>query len=365
MKLALVHDHLAQDGGAEKVLKALQEMFPEAPTFCMVHDQAKANPFFSQRDIRTSFIQRLPGGVKHYQWFLPLMPLATERCDLSEYDLVISSSSAFAKGVITRPQTMHISYCHTPTRFLWSDTHEYVRELKYPHFVKRFLPLFLTNIRLWDKASADRVDHFIANSRNVQQRIWKYYRRPSEIIYPPVEVTRHQISNQPEDYFLTGGRLVYYKRFDVTVKAFNHLKRRLKIFGTGPELARLKKMAQPNIEFTGFVNDDQLAELYSKCLGFIHPQEEDFGITPVESMAAGRPVIAFAAGGALETVKQGVTGQFFKEQTWEALAEAVNQFQPDQFDPRRIREHARQFDVENFKSNFKKFLERIVSAKSS
>lgn len=349
MKVALVHDHLAQDGGAEKVLKVLQEVFPDAPTYTLVHDRERANPIFKNRDVRTSFIQRLPGGVRHYQWFLPLMPTATEKYDLSDFDVILSSSSAFSKGVITKPNALHICYCHTPTRYLWSDTHDYVRELKYGRLIKKIIPLFLTNLRLWDRLTADRVDIFIANSLNVQKRIQKYYRRPSQVIHPPVETSRFQVVTQPEKYFLTGGRLVYYKRFDITVKAFSKLGIPLKIFGTGPEFENLKSMAKPNVEFLGPISDTQLADAYARCQAFIHPQVEDFGITAVEAMAAGRPVIAYGAGGALETIVEGVTGKFIKEQTWEELADAVIRMQKEQYDPVKIREHALKFDVDVFK----------------
>ncbi len=355
MKLAIVHDHLAQDGGAEKVLKVFHEVYPEAPTFTLVHDRDRANPAFLSKDIRTSFIQKIPGGVARYQWFLPLMPAATERYDLRDYNVVLSSSSAFSKGIITRPGTLHICYCHTPTRYLWSDTHDYVRELKYGRLVKTFVPFVLTNLRLWDRLTADRVDVFIANSATVQRRIWKYYRRKSVIIHPPVLTKRFSIT-KPENFFLTGGRLVYYKRFDIAVRAFSKLGIPLKVFGTGPEIDNLKKMAKPNVSFIGAVSDEALASLYSRCQAFIHCQEEDFGITAVEAMAAGRPVIAYAAGGALETIVPGVTGKFIQEQTWEELADAVIRFRFDKFEPEVIKAHAAKFDVDVFKTKMDGFI---------
>ena len=254
MKIALIHDHLAQDGGAEKVLQAFQRIWPEAPTFVVVHDPKAANAAFQGKDIRTSFLQRWPGGVKHYQWFFPMMPTAVESYDLMEYDVVLSSTASFAKGVITRPDTLHICYCHTPTRYLWSDTHSYVQELEVNRLIKWSLPFFLTYVRLWDKMAAERVDQFIANSKLVQQRISKYYQKDSTIIYPPVDSSKFSVGSVG-DYYLTGGRLVSYKRFDLVVDAFARLGRKLKVFGSGPELAALQARASNNVEFVGRVDD--------------------------------------------------------------------------------------------------------------
>lgn len=356
MNIALIHDHLVQDGGAEKVLKVFQEIFPEAPTYTLVYDRERANPVFLNRTIKTSFLQSIPLGVKKYQWFLPLMPLATEKYDLRNFDVVLSSCSAFSKGVITGPKTLHICYCHTPTRYLWSDAHEYVKELKYNRLIKKLIPYILNQIRLWDKLSADRVDKFIANSKTVQNRIKKYYRRESDIINPPVETNNLKISPDLGDYYLTGGRLVSYKRFDITVKAFSRLGIKLKVFGIGPELESLKKIARNNVEFLGLVSDEEKAKLYSRAIAFIHPQEEDFGITPIESMASGRPVIAYAAGGALETVIPGVTGVFFSEQTWETLADLIIRFDKNKFNPYKIRNHALQYNIQNFETKIKDYV---------
>lgn len=349
MKVALVHDHLVQDGGAEKVLLALQEVFPGAPTYTLLYDRKRVSTEFASKDIRTSFLQDVPFAMKKYQWMLPLMPAATEAHDLSKYDVVISSSSAFAKGIITRPGTVHVCYCHTPTRYLWSDTHSYVQELKAPKLLKLGLPMLLNKLRVWDRLSADRVDRFIANSATVAGRIRKYYERPSDVIYPPVETERFSISDAPGKYFLAGGRLVSYKRFDLVIHAFNRTGLPLKIFGDGPLAAEYRKIARSNIEFAGKVDDASKAELYRNAIAFIHPQEEDFGITALESMASGRPVIAYRKGGALETVLEGVTGEFFDDQEWEELATAVIRFDASKYDPRIIRAHAEAFDVKTFK----------------
>ena len=278
MKIALVHDYLSQDGGAERVLAAFHELWPEAPIFVLFHDKGKI-PYFSKAEIRESFLGRLPGVRRHYQWYLPWMPLATERHNLHDFDVVLSSTSAFAKGVLTRPDTVHISYCHTPTRYLWTDTHEYIADLKYSPLVKAFLPRLIHRLRLWDRMSVDRVDYFIANSRTVQARIHKYYRRDSEVVYPPVDVEKFFISERLGDYFVTGGRLVPYKRMDLVVQVFNRLRLPLKIFGDGSESARLRAMALPNIEFLGRISDAEKAKLLSRALAFIHPQVEDLGIT--------------------------------------------------------------------------------------
>ena len=356
MKLALVHDYLAQDGGAERVLHALHEIWQAAPIFFLFHDRGKF-PHFMAADVRESFIARVPFGRKKYQWLLPLMPIATERHNLHEFDVVISSTSAFAKGVLTRPETLHISYCHTPTRYLWTDTHEYIAELKYNRVIKAFLPRLIHRLRLWDKMSADRVDHFIANSDTVRQRIAKYYRRDADIIYPPVDTRQFRVAPEPGDYFAAGGRLVPYKRFDLVVQVFNRLRWPLKIFGIGPELEPLRAAARDNIQFLGRIDDREKAGLLSRAKAFIHPQVEDLGITPIESMASGRPVIAYPVGGATETVIPGVTGVFFKVQTWESLLDAVLHFDERAWDSARIREHALRFSADRFKLQIERYVE--------
>lgn len=356
MKVALVHDYLSQDGGAERVLTAMHELWPEAPIFVLFHDRKKF-PAFERAQIIESWLTRLPFIKSHFQWYLPWMPMATEQYNLREFDVVLSSTSAFAKGVIIYPNTLHISYCHTPARYLWSDTHEYLAELKYNWLVKALLPHAIYRMRLWDKMSADRVDHFIANSKTVERRITKYYRRTSTVIYPPVDIERFSPSSQIGDYFVAGGRLVPYKRLDVVIQVFNRLKHHLKIFGVGPELERLQSLAKPNIEFLGRVSEEEKAELLSRAQAFIHPQLEDFGITPLESLASGRPVIAFGQGGATETITHGETGVFFHKQSWESLLDAIVHFDPTAWDSTRIREQALQFNPDGFKLKLKKFVE--------
>ncbi len=359
MKVALIHDHLAQDGGAEKVLKILADMFPTAPIYTLLYEKKNADKYFKNRHIETSVIQKLPGGVKHYQWYMPFMPMAVEFFDLREYDLVISDTSSFAKGVITPPDTLHICYCHTPTRYLWDYTHQYINELRYNKYLKKIISLVLNYVRMWDKQAADRVDKYIANSKIVQARIKKYYRRDSTVIYPPVETEKFYISGKLGEYFLIGGRLAPYKRVDIVIEAFKKLGLKLKIFGDGVDMKRLKKIAgkSKNIEFVGRVDDKIKGELYSQCQAFINPQEEDFGITVVEAMASGRPIIAFRKGGALETVIEGKTGIFFDKQTPEAIVEAVKNFNSNNWKPEEIREHALRFGIARFKREIKGFIE--------
>lgn len=356
MRIALIHDYLAQDGGAERVLKALHEIWPEAPIFVLFHD-AKKIPYFNEAVIKESWLSKMPFIRSHFQWYLPWMPHATEQYNLKNFDVIISSTSAFAKGVIVYPHTLHISYCHTPARYLWSDTHDYTAELHYNRLVKTVLPHIFHHLRLWDKMSADRVDHFIANSKTVEQRIHKYYRRTSTVIYPPVDTHTFSPSETIENYFTAGGRLVPYKRLDIVIQVFNRLHIPLKIFGVGPELAKLQRLAKPHIEFLGRITDQEKAILLSKSQAFIHPQLEDAGVTPLESLASGRPVIAYGAGGAAETIIQGETGILFPKQTWESLLDSVIHFKPTTWNSEHIHETAQKFSTENFKHTVKQYVE--------
>lgn len=355
MRIALVHDYLSQDGGAERVLKAFHEVWPEAPIFVLFHDRKKI-PDFNTAIIRESFLSRLPFVRGHFQWYLPLIPLATEKYNLEEFDVVLSSTSAFAKGVLTAPHTLHISYCHTPARYLWSDTHQYIANLKYNPLIKMLLPRLISKMRLWDTMSANRVDHFVANSRTVQYRIQKYYRRLSDVIHPPVTLSTFAIHKKPNDYFVAGGRLVPYKNLDLVIQAFNRLGWPLRIFGTGSELSRLRAIAKPNCIFLGRISETEKAKLLSGARAFIHPQIEDFGITPLEAMASGRPVIAYAVGGATETIIPNETGVFFNEQNWETLYDTLLNFDSEHWDSERIRDHAASFDTIIFKNKIKDYV---------
>lgn len=359
MKIALVHDHLAQDGGAEKVLKEFAALFCDASIYTLLYEKKHVDKYLKGRKIDSSIIQRLPGGVKHYQWYMPFMPMAVEFFDLKNYDVVLSDASAFAKGVITSTDTLHICYCHTPTRYVWDYTHQYIQELKYNKFFKKIISLVLNYIRIWDKVAADRVDLFIANSKIVQKRIKKYYRRDSVLIYPPVEIHKFKISDKIKDYFLIGGRLSPYKRVDIVVEALKQLNLPLKIYGDGVDKKRLEKIADgaKNIEFLGRVTEEEKVNLYNQCQAFINPQDEDFGITVVEAMASGRPVIAFRKGGATETVIEGKNGLFFDKQTKDSLAGVLKNFKSSDFNPREIRDYSKKYSADRFRREIKEYIE--------
>ncbi len=358
-RVALVHDYLVQDGGAERVLLALHELYPRAPIFTLFHDKERTHIGFKDADIRPSRLNKLPFARRHYQWYLPLMPEAVESFDLSGYDLVLSSSSSFAKGVIATPESLHVCYLHTPTRFLWQERLDYVNDTPRPFLIKRILPAYLHHLRQWDHLAAGRPDLLLTNSRTSQARIRRFYGRSSEVIPPPVDIERIPFSTKPGTYWLTGGRLVPYKRFDLVVRAFAKLNLPLKIFGIGPEFDKLRKMAGSKTEFLGHVSDEQKIGLFREAIAFLHPQIEDFGITAVEAMAAGRPIIAFGQGGAAETVLDGITGKFFEVQTWEDIGNAAIRFDPTHFDPRKIRAHAETFGKTFFLNKMK---ERIGQA---
>ena len=371
MGVALVHDYLTQLGGGEKVLSAFCEMFPEAPIYTLIYDEKATAGVFKSRKIHNSFLQKVPGSKKHFRYLIPLMPLAVEQFDLSDFELVISVSHSYGKGVITKPGTKHICYCLTPTRYLWHDA-----GLPF----KPISSFLLTYLRAWDYQAAQRPDYFIADSENVRQRIKKYYNRESVVIYPPVETENYEsrIANQepkfinskfliPNSYFLTVGRLVPYKRFEVAIQAFSELRIKnyeLRIIGDGPERKKLEKLAKRlganNVKFLGNVYEKELQKYYADCKALIFPQEEDFGIALVEVMASGRPVIAYRSGGALETVIEGETGYFFEEQTPESLAEAVKNFNEKKFNPERIRRHAEKFDKKVFKDKVSEFISKLT-----
>ena len=358
MKIALVHHHLHQIGGSEKVLFNFSEIYPDAPIFTSIYNKKNFGDFFEGKIIKTSFLQNFSLGIKKFKWFLPLMPTLFENFDFSGYDVIISNDSSFAKGVITPQRSLHICYCHTPTRFLWVDVHKYIKELPQPNIIKKVLPFFLNYLRIWDWQAAQRPDKLIANSHFIAKRIKKYYSRESEVIYPPVETDQFKISQNIDKYFLIISRFMPYKRVDLAIKAFNKLKIPLKIIGSGEDEERLKNLAERNIEFLGSVSDKKKAEYLSHCKALIHPQEEDFGIVSIEAMASGRPVIAFKAGGALETVIEDFNGKFFDEQTWEALADTVVHFQSEKFDSFKIKKYAQKFSKERFKKEIKEFVER-------
>jgi len=363
MKVALVHDYLNQMGGAERVVLAFHELFPEAPLYTSIYDPRRVDAAFQQIDIRTSFMQRLPFVKKHHQPFLPLYPFAMERLDLRGYDLILSSSSAFGKGVITKPGTMHICYCHTPMRWCWNYD-EYVEREQLGKLARGVLPFLITWLRVWDQTTAMRVDHFIANSPAVADRIQKYYRREAVVIPPPVDASRFLFdpTTQPEDYFLVVSRFMPYKRIDLAIQACNRLQLPLVIIGSGRDQQRLQQMAGPTIRFLGRLSDAEVLHYYAHCRALILPGEEDFGITPLEAQASGRPVVAYSAGGALASVIDGVTGTFFQEQTVESLAATLAAFDETRYDPQIIRDHALEFDKPRFHRRILQFIEAKMNA---
>lgn len=361
MKIALVHDYLVQYGGAERVLEAFTELFPYAPIYTLLHDREAMHGVFEGKRIYTSFLQRLPFARTRHRLFPPLMPVAIEQFDFTPYDIVLSDSSSYAKGVITRPETLHLCYMHTPMRYAWDDCQKYTQDFGFPDFIKRLTPALMSPIRLWDRASADRVDHFIANSEFVRRRIRKYYRRDASVVHPPVEVGRFFLSEKQGDYFLMVGRLIAYKRHDIAIEAFNRLGLPLKIIGRGPEMARLRKLAGPTIEFLGRVADRDLPRYYAECRAFVFPQEEDFGIVAIEALASGRPLIAYRGGDIVEHMEEGTMGVFFEEQTAEAIVEAVGRFSGQSFDPVFIREQSFRFDKERFKTTMKNYIETALA----
>jgi len=357
-KVALVFDWMTNMGGAEKVNLKLHQMFPEAPIFTSVFNKDKIVGF-EDADIRTSFIQRLPYAKEHHQWYLSLMPYAYELFDLSKFDIVISSCHSCSKGVITKPETLHICYCHTPMRYAWDDWQTYINDYKINSLVKKIAKRKLHKIRIWDKLASERVDYFIANSHTTQKRIEKYYRRPSTVIQPMVNTDKFDIKDSPKGYFLAVGRLIPYKKFDLLVEAFNELGLPLKIAGTGLMEPYLQKIAKQNIEFLGHVDEEELKRLYQGAEALVFPQTEDFGIVPLEAMACGRPVIAYRDGGATETIIENKTGIFFDKQDVIHLRTAVEKFveRKKDFDAKEIRAHAETFDEETFERKLSKYLQ--------
>jgi glycosyltransferase involved in cell wall biosynthesis len=358
MRVAIVHDYLNQYGGAEKVIEILNTMFPEAPIFTSIYSPEKLPDSFKKMDIRGSFMQKLPFLDNHFKKYLLFYPKAIESFDLSEYELILSSSSAFAKGAIKNKNACHICYCYTPMRFVW-DYKNYIEKENFGRVTRFLLPGAIRKLKSWDLATINRVDHYIGISQYIKDRIKQFYRRDAEVIYPPVNVKDFDTSDVVEDYFLIVSRLNAYKNIDLVIEAFNELNMRLKIVGTGPYKDFLESLVKSKkIEFLGRLDYPSLKEVYSKCLAYIFPGKEDFGITPVEAQASGRPVIAYSAGGALETVIDGKTGMFFSENSKRALIDTIKDFLRHErdFKSQSIMDHAMKFDTEVFKSSMLNFI---------
>lgn len=359
VKIAIVHDWLVTMRGGEKVLEVLCELFPDATLYTLVHKNGSVSSTIERMKIRKSLLQYIPFGVEHYQYFLPLFPIIIKQFDLSNFDLVISSSHAVAKAVKTRKEALHICYCHTPMRYIWDQYDDYFGRNCTSPAVRIVMRILRNPLQKWDVRSSKGVDYFIANSENVRSRILRLYKREAMVIYPPVEVQRFSVSQCEKEYYLIVSALVPYKRIDLAVEVFNKIGKRLLIVGTGAEEKRLRKIANKNIEFLGWVDDEQLPILYAESKALIFPGEEDFGIVPVEAMACGKPVIAYAKGGALETVVDGKTGILFYRQTQESLIEAINNLESCSFNPDEIRSHALQFDREKFKERIDETIRQL------
>jgi len=365
MKVALVHDFFLKDGGAERVFINLVGLFPDADIFTLLYNEDTLKKLdIDQGIVKASFLQDFSEGIKkRHRLLLPLFPTAIERLDLSNYDLVISSSSAFSKGVITRSKTKHICYCHSPMRYVWDSYPSYINQ-NTSSFMKPFVHLYLSYLRMWDKASSERVDHFIANSENVKARIKKYYRKDSTVIYPPVEVDKYELRHANADFFLIVSRLEPYKRIDTAIQAFNLLpNRKLVIIGEGSDRERLEKMSEANIEFLGYESDQVKKEYYENCRAFIATAEdEDFGITPVEAMACGKPVLALRKGGYLETIIESVTGEFYDKNHPKDLMDGLIKLLENEpnYDSQKIRHQAEKFSVANFENNLATLLDKII-----
>jgi glycosyltransferase involved in cell wall biosynthesis len=357
MKVAIVHDWLTGMRGGEKVLESLCDLFPDAPIFTLIHLPGSVSSRIESHRIHTSFVQRFPFLQNHYRNYLPFFPSAVQRFHLQDYDLILSSSHCVAKGAIPSPSALHISYCHTPMRYIWSHYQDYFGNRKIGFLKRATLPAVLKYLRGWDVSSCSRVHQFVANSQAVAGRIARYYGREARIIYPPVDVDYYTPSNGREDFYLIVSALVPYKRIEVAVEAFRQIRHRLLIVGTGPEQNSLRKLASSNIHFLGKVNSERLRDLYRKAIALIQPGEEDFGISIVEALACGCPVVAYAAGGALETVVDGETGLFFNELSVENLRETVDKAGSLRFNKALMRRAALRFSPDRFQSEFQSLIQ--------
>lgn len=359
MKIALIHDWLNQIGGAEDVLAELVKMFPDSPIYTSLYAPDIMPEFYKQWDIRPLWMDKLPKIHTKHQPYLPIYPIAWGGLKLKGYDLLLSNKSGFCHGVRYDDGTIHICYCLAPTRYVW-QLDEYVAREGLNRVAQIGIRALLPILKWWDKRASKRVHHFIAISTEIRDRIQRYYERDSVIIYPPVDTARFALMDEtPEDYFLVVSRLIPYKRIDLAIQAATKLGVKLKIAGKGRDLDRLKGLAGETVEFLGYVPDDELPRLMARCKAFIFPGLEDFGITPVQAQAAGRPVIAYGAGGALDTVIPSVTGEHFGELTVESLMEVMQNFDASRYDPQVIRDHAQKFDVSVFRAQLLEFMDSV------
>ncbi|MGG6292913.1 glycosyltransferase family 4 protein [Leptolyngbya sp. AN02str] len=362
MKVAVVHEWLVTYAGSEKVCEQLLLMFPEAELYSLVEFLDDELRFFlHERSPRTSFLQHLPFAKRHFRAYLPLMPLAIEQFDLSDYDLVLSSHHAVTKGVITRPDQLHISYVHTPMRYAWEMQQQYLQGANLKRGIRAIAAsAILHYLRMWDVATANRVDHYLANSRFVAQRIWKTYRRKATVVYPPVAIDRFQARSVRDDFYLTISRFVPYKRVDLTVQAFTRLGLPLVVIGDGPTREQVTSQGSSNVVFLAPQSDAVIEDYLQRCKAFVYPAEEDFGITLVEAQAAGAPVIAYGKGGAAETVISGKTGILFNEQTVDSMVSAIQQFEDGQFtfQLEDLRQQAERFSPDRFRQELSQLIDQ-------
>jgi glycosyltransferase involved in cell wall biosynthesis len=362
MKKALVHDWFSVYAGAEKCVESFTNIWNDFDIYSLIDflDEKDRKIILKGKYAKTSFIQNLPFAKTKYRNYLPLFPLAIEQFDLSEYDVILSSSHAVAKGVLTHANQLHISYVHTPIRYAWDLYHQYLKESGLDKGLKgKLAKYFLHKIRIWDISTINRVDHYIANSNYIARRIKKVYDKGATVIYPPVDVDKFELEENKEDFYLTASRIVPYKKIDLIVEAFSKTKKKLIVIGTGPDIDKIKSKATKNIEILGFQPDEVLIKYMQKAKAFIFAAEEDFGIIPVEAQACGTPVICLGKGGAKETVINGVTGIHFETQTIEALLKAINIFEKnyDKFEPTLIRKHSMKFNRKRFEKEIKEFVE--------
>ena len=358
-RIAIVHEWFTSMRGGEKCVEALCEVFPGATLFALLHVPGSVSQRIERQPIHTSFIQHLPFARTHYRHYLPLFPAAVSRWTFNQFDCVISSHHCVAKGVRVPPGTMHLCYCYTPMRYLWELYDEYFSPERAGLLTRMGMRMAVQPLRRWDVRTAAYPHHFVAISRHVQERIRSIYARESDLIYPPVETSRFRVSRRDAGFFLVVSALVPYKRVDLAIQACTRLGERLVIVGDGPELARLRSLAGPGVEFKGWRPDSEVTDLYASCSAVLFPGEEDFGIVPLEAMASGKPVVAFARGGALETVLEGVparTGVLFREQTLDALCAGLVQVRSLDFDGNALREFALSFDRERYKANMKEYI---------
>jgi len=368
MKVALVHDWLTGFRGGERVLLSLCRLYPKATIYTLLHREGSQPSEIERMEIRTSFIQWLPFAGRWYRHYLPFFPMAVENLDLRSHDLVISSSHCVAKGVLTAPDALHLCYCHTPMRYIWDMYHQYFNPQRLNPLSQKLISLIAQRLRFWDRISCERVDYFMANSRNVARRISRHYQRESVVIPPPVDVDFFTPSDSPlpstgqaDDYYLMVSALSPYKQVDLAIKTFSLSGDKLRIIGFGPELKNLRRMAGPNVSFLGVVTAGELLRQYRGCRALIFPGEEDFGLAPLEAQACGRPVVALGKGGALETVIPGKTGVFFHESTPDALLAAVDKLRGLKLNSGEIRENALLFTEEIFRRKVSCFIQEILA----